>query len=178
MATNKFKGNGQKNGSWKAAFHERKPMYAGGRDKLKRNAHQKKKVLNKVFPAGGTVKVSLYMRTLGHPMKSEMEVIRSIIKNANPKVLEKVKWNAPSFFYKQDMAVFNPRAERFVQLTFLFPRGVVKDSTGLLLGDWKDRREARFYDIDDIKKKKAALERVVNEWVALMDTARPMQGSK
>lgn len=128
------------------------------------------KSVKKKLPYNGTFQVSTFMKSLYHPMKSEIEAVRSIIKNANPRVLERVKWNAPSFFYKTDMAFFNLRAERYVQLIIIFPKGVVKDSTGLLLGDWKDRREARFYDTDDIIKKKPALERVVNEWVSLIDS--------
>jgi hypothetical protein len=38
-----------------------------------------------------------------------------------------------------------------------------------LEGDWKDRREARFYDMEDVKSKRAALEKVVNDWIKLMD---------
>lgn len=131
----------------------------------------------KKLPYNGTFQVSTFMKKLYHPMKEEIEAVRSIIKAANPKMLERVKWNAPSFFYKTDFAAFNLRAERYVQLIMLFPKGVVKDSSGLLLGDWKDRREARFYDIDDVRKKKAALERVVNSWVELLDS-KPANASK
>jgi hypothetical protein len=121
--------------------------------------------------AGDAAAVTALMAALQHPLKAEVEALRKIIKAANPKVNERVKWNAPSYFYKADMAAFNLHNEQFVQLILLFPQGLVADESGLLLGDWKDKREARFQDIKDIKAKQAALARVVNRWVEMMDAA-------
>ncbi len=121
-------------------------------------------------PVDGTKDVDEYLRKLKHPLKAEMEAVRSIIRHANGKLAERIKWNAPSFYYRADMAAFNPRATGFVQVIFVFPKGmVVQDEPGLLHGLWKDRREARFYDMNDVLSKRSALERVVNEWVALVD---------
>ena len=113
--------------------------------------------------------VNAYMDKLEHPLKAEIAAVRNIIMKANAKMQERVKWNAPSFFYQYDMAAFNPRSQKFVQLILIFPKGLISDASGLLLGDWKDRREARFNDMADVKAKKAALEKVVNEWVKLAD---------
>jgi hypothetical protein len=44
---------------------------------------------------------------------------------------------------------------------------MIHDSDGLLEGDYKDRRMAYFKDMADVKAKKKALEKVVNEWVKL-----------
>ena len=118
----------------------------------------------------GTEKVNEYMSKLEHPLKAEIEAVRTIIMKANSKIAERVKWNAPSFFYKADMAAFNPRATKYVQIIFIFHNGtLINDSDGLLQGDWKDRREARFLDMKDVKSKKPALQKVVNDWVRLMD---------
>jgi hypothetical protein len=115
-------------------------------------------------------KVTDYMLKLEHPQKAEIESLREVIKNANSKITERVKWNAPSYYYKADMAAFNPRAKGFVQIIFVFPKeGMIKDTSGLLEGDWKDRRMAKFYDLEDIKSKKSALEKVVNDWVNSME---------
>jgi hypothetical protein len=59
-----------------------------------------------------------------------------------------------------------PSVEEFI---FVFPKGLVTDNSGLLQGTWKDRREARFTSMSDIQAKKVALEKIVNDWVALMD---------
>ncbi len=121
-------------------------------------------------PVDERAEVDAYMARLQHPLKAEMEAVRTIIREANSKLIERVKWNAPSFFYKKDMLAFNPRAQEFVQLVFVFYDGaMIQEPTGLLEGDYKDRRLAKFHSLDDIRTKKAALEAVVNAWVKLMD---------
>lgn len=108
------------------------------------------------------------MQQLDHPMKAEVEVLRKIISEADPNIAERVKWNAPSYYYKMDMAAFNLRQTKFVQLILIFPKGLIEDRSGLMEGDWKDRREARFHSMEDIRTKETALKRVVKEWVKLM----------
>ncbi|NCD69561.1 DUF1801 domain-containing protein [Mucilaginibacter agri] len=114
--------------------------------------------------------VSDFMDALIHPMKAEVEKLRAIINGANPKIAERIKWNAPSYYYLKDVAAFNLRQQKFVQLILLFPEGLLSHSYGILEGDWKDRREARFYGIEDIETKSAALQNLINDWVALADS--------
>lgn len=115
------------------------------------------------------MEVSEFMQQLEHPLKAEIEALRKIIKEADPKIAERVKWNAPSYYYKLDIAAFNLRQTKFVQLILIFPKGLIKDTSGLLLGDWKDRREARFANMEEVHAKAAALQKVVREWVKLVE---------
>lgn len=116
-----------------------------------------------------TEKVNEYMQELDHPFHAEIEAVRAIIMNANSKMKERIKWNAPSFFYKEDMTAFNPREHKKVHLIFLFPKGVVAENTGLLEGNYQNRRMLFFKDMEEVNAKKVALEKVVNDWVELMD---------
>src|SRR5882762_2167504 len=117
-----------------------------------------------------TEKVNAYISELQHPLKAEMEAVRAIILNTDSKIMERIKWNAPSFFYRGDLGAFNPRTTKFVQLIIVYPKDtVIRDSTGLLQGDYKDRREARFYDMADVQAKKAALEQVVKDWITIVE---------
>ncbi len=127
--------------------------------------------------AGDTAEVTALMMALEHPLKTEVEALRTIIRQTNPKLNERVKWNAPSYFYKADMAAFNLHSKQFVQLILLFPKGLIADNSGLLLGDWKDKREVRFQDMKDIEAKQAALVRVINAWVRQMDAAMSANAS-
>jgi hypothetical protein len=114
--------------------------------------------------------VDAYMRDVDHPFKAEMQAVRQIILGVSPKMSERIKWNAPSFFYKEDFAAFHPRATEFVHLIVLFPGGAgMDDDTGLLEGSHKDRREAKFYGMDDVAAKKPRLEKLVKRWLALRD---------
>lgn len=112
--------------------------------------------------------VTQYMTKLDNPLKAEMELVREIILSSNAKVTEHIKWSAPSFFYKDNICTFNPRARKFVNLTF-HKGAMIEDKTGLLEGDAKEARVARFHNFDDISKKKKLLISVINEWVKLMD---------
>jgi hypothetical protein len=114
--------------------------------------------------------VDAYMQDVDHPFKAEMQAVRQIILDASDKIGERIKWNAPSFFYKEDLGAFNPRATEYAHLILLFPDGAgMDDSSGLLEGKHKDRREAKFHGMDDVKAKKPALEKLVKRWVALRD---------
>ena len=117
----------------------------------------------------GKEQVDTFMDNLEHPFKVEVERLRAIILQADEKLAERVKWNAPSFYYHRDMAAFNLRAKGYVQLIFFFYDGNMIGSP-LLLGSWKDRREARFYSLDDIEVQKEALQKIVTAWISLVNT--------
>jgi hypothetical protein len=115
--------------------------------------------------------VEAYFREIDHPFKAEMEAVRAIILGVSDKISERIKWNAPSFFYKEDLGAFNPRATEYAHLILLFPGGAgMDDKSGLLEGNHKDRREAKFHSLDDVKAKKRALEKLVKNWIALRDS--------
>lgn len=113
--------------------------------------------------------VAALMTALVHPLKAEIETLRTVIRQAGPELGERVKWNAPSYYIgKADMAAFNLHQTEFVQLVFVFPAGLmIEDRRGLLEGDWKDRRIARFNDAADVEAKRSALQAIVGEWVSL-----------
>jgi len=117
----------------------------------------------------GKAEVDEYMLQLTHPYKQEVELLRAIIANTNPLLMERVKWNSPSFYYLKDFAAFNLRAKGYVQIIFIFYDGNMIEDASLLLGSWKDRREARFYGMDDIAAKRQALEQFVNNWITLIN---------
>jgi hypothetical protein len=105
-----------------------------------------------------------------NPHKQAMLRVREIILAASPKISEEIKWKTPTFAYKGNLASFNPRAKKHVHL--MFHNGAsIPDTSGLLEGDTAQARVARFYDLADVTKKKAALTRVVKAWIKLRDAA-------
>jgi hypothetical protein len=124
-------------------------------------------------PTEGAEVVDAYLRDVDHPFKAEMQAVREIILGASDKLRERIKWNAPSFYYKQDLGAFNPRAAEFAHLILLFPGGLGMEGHGSLLeGKHQDRREVKFFSLDDVKAKRRALEKLVEQWVALRDQPR------
>jgi hypothetical protein len=132
---------------------------------------QKRAIAAALAPAiDGKAVVDAYMRDVDHPFKAEMQAVREIILGVSPKIAERIKWNAPSFYYGEDLGAFNPRATEYAHLILLFPGGEgMQDSSGLLEGNHKDRREAKFYSLDDVKSKRRALEKIVKGWIELRD---------
>lgn len=114
-----------------------------------------------------TKKVDEFMSKLEHPLKTEMEAVRQILINANAKIEEDVKWGGPSFFYKEDLATFNPRIKNYVAL--IFHKGeLLNIKSDFLEQATKGKVYAKFYSMDQVRENKELIEKMVNAWVELM----------
>ena len=118
-------------------------------------------------PEAGTKKVDEFMEGLDHPFKVEVQTIRDIIKSVNKDITEEVKWKAPSFSYNGAYLVtFNLWERGHIHLVFHNPQ-ISKVKSGLLEGDYDHRRMAHFSDENDVKAKKALLEKVLKDLIKL-----------
>ncbi len=126
------------------------------------------KLKKKGSPVNRTAAVEEFLRGLSHPLKAEVEAVRSIIKGVNKEIKEEIKWKAPSFSYQGEYLVtFNLRETRRVHLVFhnaLIPQ--VKNP--LLEGDYKDRRMVYFANMHDVKAHKALLEKALRDLIKLI----------
>jgi uncharacterized protein YdhG (YjbR/CyaY superfamily) len=111
--------------------------------------------------------VNAFMKQLDHPLKAEIEAVRVIIM-ANKKIAERIKWNAPGFFYVDDLATIHVKAKQHVHLIFHHP-DIVKIRSALLEGDYKDRRMMYFENMKEVITRKKELKRIINELVDLMN---------
>ena len=50
--------------------------------------------------------VNEWMNKLDIEMKPAVDEVRKIIKSAGSKLNERIKWNAPSYYYKEDIVTF------------------------------------------------------------------------
>jgi len=124
-----------------------------------------------------TDEVSDFINEIDHPLKKGVEMLREIILGADKGITEHIKWNAPSFCFKNDdritmgsshilnkdnviMLVFHRGAGKKDSKAFKF-----EDESGLL--EWKapDRAVVRFASIEDIEIKKAALKKLAKKWM-------------
>ena len=118
-------------------------------------------------PVSRTDKVDEFLRELSHPLKAEVEAVRSIIKGVRKDINEEVKWKAPSFNYKGEYLVtFNLRDTKRIHLVFHNPM-IPKIKSQMLEGDYVDRRMTYFSDMQDIKAKKAEFQRILKQLVKL-----------
>ncbi len=122
----------------------------------------------KKAPVSGTQKVNEFMDVLDHPFKAEVQAVREIILGVGENITEQVKWKAPSFSYKGYMVTFNLWARQHVHLVF-HNGAILSHKSGLLEGDYSDRRMMYFKDMEDVKAKRTILEDLIKEWIVLMD---------
>jgi uncharacterized protein YdhG (YjbR/CyaY superfamily) len=117
--------------------------------------------------AKASAAVDAYMKKLKHPFKTEVEMIRKIIKGVNRDIAEQVKWEAPSFSYHGEYLVtFNLRERERIHLVFHNPM-IAKVKSRLLEGDYHHRRMAYFLGKSDIKAKQAALVKALKDLIKL-----------
>ncbi|HSL30770.1 MAG TPA: DUF1801 domain-containing protein [Anaerolineales bacterium] len=116
---------------------------------------------------GGSNQVNDFMANLEHPFKAQVELVREIIKNVNPKISEQIKWNAPSFSYKgESLVTFNLWEKKRIHLVFHNSK-ISKVRNELLEGNYDDRRMAYFADETEIRAKQKALERALKDLIKL-----------
>ena len=114
--------------------------------------------------------VDAYLKKKAHPMNDEIEKVREIILSTSDKIEETIKWSSPTFLYKGNMASYFMNAKKHVSL--MFHKGaLIDDTTGLLTGDGKEGRTAKFASMDEINKRKKDLQSVVKKWIKLQDSA-------
>lgn len=126
--------------------------------------------------------VNEHIQKLEPALAQVVETLRQIILSTDPEVSERIKWNNPSFYYTGEMVEFDPKEYKRDlivmnlhkgRIMLVFPSGAkVNDQSGLLEGDYKDgRRIAIFKDLDDVQAKQGALQKVIQDWLALVEKA-------
>lgn len=114
--------------------------------------------------------VQQYMDKLQHPLKAEINAVRSIIKNSSDQIKERIKWNAPSYYTTADLLTFNHRDQKRIHLVF-HHEAVTKINSQLLEGDYKDRRMVYLQDMQAISHQEQELRRIIQELVLLVAAA-------
>ena len=94
--------------------------------------------------------VITYMQKLNHPLIEEVELLRDIIKSSNSGIGERIKWNAPSYYFEgEDMVTFNLRDKSQVHLVFHHPC-IESIQSSILEGEYNGRRMSYFNNEKEI----------------------------
>jgi hypothetical protein len=124
--------------------------------------------------------VTAHIQKLDLQVGKVVQYLRKVILDTNKEIGERIKWNNPSFYYTGELKAFSPKEYKRDIIVFnlfkgrimlVFPSGSkVNDSSGLLEGDYADgRRITTFKDLADAKSKEKALQKVIKEWLSLVD---------
>ena len=113
--------------------------------------------------------VKEWMNKVDPEVSTAINVVRKIIKAAGPKLTERIKWNAPSYYYKEDIVTFGHSKTNDKIILVFHHSNIVKIKSDLLQGNFKDRRLVHLNSIKEIKESKPELEKIIKESVLLMD---------
>lgn len=114
--------------------------------------------------------VAEYMAALEHPMNAEIEALRDLIKGSNSKISERIKWNAPSYYYLEDLVTFGPPSRKTDEILLVFHHSsIVNIESELLTGNYKDRRLATFKSMAEVESNRGELTRILNLLVSNID---------
>ncbi|HRI24550.1 MAG TPA: DUF1801 domain-containing protein [Ferruginibacter sp.] len=134
----------------------------------------------KAVKLSDTEQVTQHISKLDPAIRKTVETIRQIILKTDQQIGEHIKWNNPCFYYSGEMKPFDPKEyKREIvvmnlykgRIMLVFPSGAkVNATSGLLTGDYKDgRRITVFADMNDVKAKEKTLQKVIREWLKLVD---------
>lgn len=107
-------------------------------------------------------KVAEYMEQTEHPLKKEIEALRKIIKSADPAIKERIKWNAPSYYAKEDIVTFNLRTNDHVHLVWHHSK-IESFSSPVLEGDLKGRRMSYFKNMKQVNENKEEIRSILKK---------------
>ncbi len=112
--------------------------------------------------------VDAWFATYENPQHDLVQAVRDVVLGADERVSETIKWQAPTFMYKGNIASFYPKTRTHASL--MFHRGAdLDDPDGLLEGEGDVSRVAKFLDADDLASKRDALQALIRQWVARRD---------
>jgi hypothetical protein len=110
-------------------------------------------------------KVDEWFAHYDNPQKALVQRVREVILDTDERVAEDIKWQAPTFLYKGNIASFFPKAKKNVSL--MFHHGAsLDDPHGLLESEGDTSRVARFVDDSDLTAKEEALRSLIRAWIA------------
>lgn len=118
--------------------------------------------------------VDAYLDDLQHARKAEIESLRRAILDAVPGLVERIKWNAPSFGLGEDDRI-TMRVHPGDRVQLILHRGAkagaddffrFEDPAKLLSWAAPDRGVVTFKDAEDLATKLTALPDVLRRWVA------------
>lgn len=118
--------------------------------------------------------VNRFLDAMNHPLRQEIDALRSIILNSNIQLTENVKWNGPNYgFDGQDRVTLKINPPKKIQV--IFHRGVKKlpqPAQKLITTDhsnieWKenDRAVITFLNLQEILESQSIIQTFIQQWI-------------
>lgn len=115
-----------------------------------------------------TPDVDAWLEAYDNPMKPVVAAMRDTILAADARITETIKWQAPTFVYKGNMASFFPKAKKHASL--MFHKGAeIPGSFANLGGDGRQARTFKVASLADLEAKAGELAAITRAWCDLQD---------
>ncbi|GAA2984013.1 hypothetical protein JOD63_000599 [Microbacterium terrae] len=114
--------------------------------------------------------VDAWFEEYDNPQKDLVDAVRRVVLDTDDRVTETIKWRAPTFMYRGNIASFFPKSLAHVSLMF-HTGASLPDPEGILDGEGATSRVAKFADAAELAKKTPALQELVRAWVREKDSS-------
>lgn len=115
-----------------------------------------------------TAEVDAWMQSYDNPQKDLVQAVREAMRAADPRIAECIKWQAPTFTYKGNIASFFPKAKGHVSL--MFHKGAtIPGNHPILQGDAAEGRTVKIADRAELEARRGDLTAVLKAWCDMRD---------
>ncbi len=107
--------------------------------------------------------VDAWFERYENPMKPVVQRIREIVLEADPRISETIKWQAPTFTYKGNLASFYPKSKQHASL--MFHQGAqIPGEHPRLEGSGNTSRVMKIGSLEEAEAVRPELEALVRAW--------------
>ena len=107
--------------------------------------------------------VDAWFERYDNPMKDVVQRVREIVLDADPRIDECIKWQAPTFTYKGNLASFYPKSRGHASLMFHLG-AKIPGAHARLEGSGDTSRVFKVADLTEAEAARPELEALVRAW--------------
>jgi hypothetical protein len=112
-----------------------------------------------------SAEVDAWFARYDNPMRDVVQCIREIILAADPRIDECIKWQAPTFTYRGNLASFYPKSKQHASLMFHLGARI-PGKHPLLEGSGDTSRVLKLQSVAEANAARGDLVRIVKSWCA------------
>jgi uncharacterized protein YdhG (YjbR/CyaY superfamily) len=121
--------------------------------------------------------VDTWLLRYENPMKDVVVRIRELILAADPRIDECIKWQAPTFTYKGNLASFFPKSKQHASLMFHLGANI-PGKHPRLEGTGSTSRVLKLGSVKEANAARRDLEKIVRAWCDWRDAAESVKSRK
>ena len=110
--------------------------------------------------------VDAWFSNYENPKLAEMQRVREILLDADERMEETIKWQAPTFIYKGNLASFNPRSKKHASLMFHTGADIPGEFPSLS-GSGNTARYMTFANMEEVEARADELTAIAKAWMQL-----------